>query len=174
MKRHQLKIVPLELAEANELVRKWHRHHHAVPGHKFSLGVVCGAEIVGAAIVGRPVSRSLLGRNWLEVNRLVTDGTPNACSALYGACAKVAKAMGYESIQTYILDEEPGTSLRGAGWELSHITKGGSWNRKCRSRVDKFPLAAKACWKKQLNDPVSFSKESCEIDSKQKTLFVLR
>ena len=70
-------------------------------------------KLHGAAIVGRPVAR--LGGNpnqVLEVTRLVTDGTRNACSFLYSACARIGKEMGYLKIQTYILDTETGISLK--------------------------------------------------------------
>lgn len=107
-KQHHLCIVPCSLAEANEFIRKYHRHHKPVQGHKFSLAVVDdNNNIRGVAIVGRPVSR-ILDDGWtLEVARLATDGCPNACSALYAASWRVAKAMGYHKIGTYILDTEP-------------------------------------------------------------------
>ena len=43
-------------AEANEFVRQYHRHHRPVTGHKFSIAAASGGEIVGVAIVERPVS----------------------------------------------------------------------------------------------------------------------
>lgn len=80
-----LTIVPVTLAEANEFVRLHHRHHREVVGHKFSIGCADDfGEIVGVAIIGRPVAR-LLDNGWtLEVTRVATDGTEHACSALYG------------------------------------------------------------------------------------------
>lgn len=51
-----------------------------------------------------------------EVTRLATDGTKNACSFLYSRAARAARAMGFDTIQTFILESEPGTSLRAAGW----------------------------------------------------------
>lgn len=35
---------------------------------------------------------------------------------LYSACARIAKDMGFEKIQTYILESEHGTSLKASGW----------------------------------------------------------
>ena len=78
-----------------------------------------------------------------EVSRLCTDGTRNACSFLYGACARAAFALGYKRIGTYILASEPGASLYGAGWRLVGETRGKSWSRPSRPRVDKHPLQAK-------------------------------
>lgn len=82
-----LDICPVSLKEANVFVEQHHRHHKPVVGHKFSIGCTDGKDIVGVAIVGRPVSRHLDDGWTLEVNRLCTDGTHNACSMLYAAMA---------------------------------------------------------------------------------------
>lgn len=114
-----LDIVPVTLAEANAFVEQNHRHHGKTVGHKFSVAVADTetGEIVGVAIVGRPVSRHLDNGWTLEVNRLCTDGTKNACSMLYAAAWRAARAMGYKKLITYILDSESGTSLKAAGWK---------------------------------------------------------
>ena len=88
-----------------------------VVGHKFSIGLSDGDKIVGVAIVGRPVARHLDDGWTLEVNRLCTDGTRNACSMLYAAAWRAARAMGYKRIVTYILESENGASLRASGWK---------------------------------------------------------
>jgi len=55
-----LRIVPIDLKGANAFVRKYHRHHKATVGHKFSLAIADETdEIRGVAIVGRPVARML-------------------------------------------------------------------------------------------------------------------
>ena len=107
-----LTLRPVSLSEANSFVAEHHRHHKPVRGHKFSLGCMVDGQLVGVAIVGRPVSRYLDDGLTLEVNRLCTDGTQNACSFLYGAAARAARTMGYQKIITYILDTENGVSLR--------------------------------------------------------------
>ena len=140
------RIVHLELREANELVRRWHRHHQPVPGHKFSLGFVSDGEVHGCAIVGRPVSRMLDDGDTLEVNRVATDGTRNACSALYGAARRATFALGYRRLVTYTLPEEGGASLRGAGFKLLGEAGGGSWSCGSRPRVDQHPLQTKLRW----------------------------
>ena len=119
----------LDLKEANELIRQWHRHHQPSKGHKFSIGAEEGGKLVGAVIVGRPVARGVDHRTTAEVARLVTDGTKNACSFLYSAAARAVKELGYKRIQTYVLASESGTSLRAAGWRLDGTTKGGRWIR---------------------------------------------
>jgi hypothetical protein len=131
-----LSIVPVSLEEANALVEAMHRHHKPVVGHKFSLGVAAADQIVGVAIVGRPVARGNDDGLTLEVNRCCTDGTKNACSMLYGAAWRAAKAMGYRRLITYTLPAEGGTSLRAAGWTLLGERGGGNWNTPSRPRID--------------------------------------
>ena len=102
-------------------------------------------EIVGAAIVGRPVSRQLDDGWTVEVTRVaVEDGHPNACSMLYGACWRAARAMGYRRAVTYTLRSERGTSVRGAGWKCIGETGGGSWSRERRPRIDLHPIQGQA------------------------------
>jgi hypothetical protein len=138
-----LEVVPLTLAEANAFVARHHRHHGVVRGHKFSLGVGHDGDIVGVAIVGRPVSR-VLDNGWtLEVTRVCTDGTKNAASVLYGACRRATFALGYRRLVTYILKRESGVSLRAAGWRVIGESRGGSWSRHSRPRVDTHPTEAK-------------------------------
>lgn len=125
---------------------KLHRHHQAVRGHKFSLGAEKDGQLVGVAIIGRPVARMLQDGKTLEVTRLCTDGTRNACSFLYGAAARAAFALGYDRIGTYTLPEEGGVSLRASGWKLLGQRGGGSWSREGRSRTDKHPTQPKLRW----------------------------
>ena len=147
-----LYVVPLELSQANELVARWHRHHKPVVGHRFSIGVVDEkGELHGAAIVGRPVARLTDHRTTLEVTRLVTDGSPNACSMLYAAAARAGKALGYRKIQTFILDSETGVTLRAAGWEFEQDSQGGLWvHTDGKPRRDDQPTCPKQRWAKRL------------------------
>lgn len=134
----KLHIEPLTLAAANEAVSRWHRHHKRVLGHRFSIGVFDEDGVIhGAAIVGRPVGGATegVGQNLIaEVTRLVTDGSPNACSMLYGAAARAARAMGYRWIQTYILADEPGVSLRASGWAFTRLSHPIGWDNGNRPR----------------------------------------
>lgn len=142
----KLGIVPCDLDEANAFVTAHHRHHPAVVGHKFSLACVEGERVCGVAVVSRPVSRMLDDGLTLEVTRLATDGTANACSALYGAARRATFALGYKRLVTYTLASEAGSSLRGAGWRLIGEAGGGSWDRKRRPRFDKSPTEGKLRW----------------------------
>lgn len=141
--KDKLRHIRVELEAANAFVIRLHRHHKPVVGHKFSLGALLAGELVGVAIVGRPVSRMRDDGETLEVTRLCTDGTRNACSFLYGCAARAAFALGYRRIGTYILASETGASLRAAGWRLLGETAGGSWSRDSRARIDKHPLQSK-------------------------------
>jgi hypothetical protein len=145
-----LEIVPMPIKEANVFVQRYHRHHGPVVGCKFCIGVADTEtnEIVGVAIVGRPVAR-LLDDGWtLEVNRTCTDGTRNANSMLYASCWRAARAMGYRKLITYTLPSESGASLRGAAWKCIGKRGGGSWNHPDhdRPRVDLHPLQQKFRW----------------------------
>ncbi|NLS84163.1 MAG: hypothetical protein GXZ14_00915 [Ruminococcaceae bacterium] len=138
-----LEIVPISLAEANEYVRLHHRHHQPVTGHKFSIAVSDNNKIVGVAIVGRPVSRYLDDGWTLEVNRCCTDGTRNACSMLYSAAWRAARAMGYKKIITYILDTENGASLKASGYKCIGQAGGKRWTGVRRPEVDICPAQMK-------------------------------
>lgn len=144
----RLALLPITLAHANAFVQRHHRHHRPVVGHKFSLAAVKAGQVVGVAIVGRPVSRVRDDGFTLEVTRLCTDGTPNACSFLYGAAARAAFALGYRRIGTYTLPDEEGTSLRAAGWQLLGERGGGSWSRAARHGEDRHPIEVKRLWER--------------------------
>lgn len=143
-----LELLPCSLAEANAFVQLHHRHHRPVIGHKFSLAAVQDGQVVGVAIVGRPVSRLRDDGQTLEVTRLCTNGSRNACSFLYGAAARAAFALGYRRIGTYTLPDEGGASLRAVGWQLVGSRGGGSWSREVRLREDLHPLQPKLLWER--------------------------
>lgn len=163
-----LRIVPLELRDLNALVAAHHRHHKPVQGHRFSIGVALDGALVGGASVGRPTARMTDQSAVLEVTRLVTTGVRNACSALYGACARAGKAIGYQRIQTFILESESGDSLMAVGWSPiasdgtpcgcrrkfaerksceQCVSAGGSWTRTSKpNRRQDQPQDAKQRW----------------------------
>lgn len=139
----KLRLAPIKLAEANAFVAERHRHHGKVVGHKFSLAAYAEHGLAGVAIIGRPVSRHRDDGATLEVTRLCTDGTRNACSFLYGAAARAAFALGYRRIGTYILASENGASLRASNWRLIGETPGRSWSVPSRPRDDAHPIGKK-------------------------------
>ena len=147
-----LALTPVSLAEANAFVQQHHRHHKTVRGHKFSIGCAEDGRLVAVAIVGRPVSRYLDDGATLEVNRLCSDGTKNACSFLYAAAARAAKAMGYRKIITYTLDTESGASLRAAGWINAGLAGGKAWTGSRCPAVPLYPAQLKYRYEKRLNE----------------------
>ena len=132
-----LKIKPIDLNAANEYVLKNHRHNGKVLVHRFSISVYDNDRLCGVAICGNPVARKLDNGDTIEVKRCCTDGTKNACSILYGRCARIAKDMGYAKIITYITNEETGVSLRASGYDLEAEDCGGrnGWSMPSRPRI---------------------------------------
>ena len=149
----QLRVIPLTIAEANRFVELCHRHHPPVVSAKITIGAMKGDNLVGVLIAGRPVARKTCQVSTLEVTRLATDGTKNACSILYGAAARAAKALGYSKIQTFILDIESGASLRASGWMLDGISPGKAWKRTDgEARGNLHPIMPKIRYVKRLNN----------------------
>lgn len=157
----RLSARPIELPDANAFVDEHHRHHKPVVSHRFSIAAWLGARVVGVAICGRPVSGSFDKLMVLEVLRCCTDGTRNACSFLYAAVTRAARAIGYRVVQTYLLATERGASLkalRQLGWRPHvEVTRGREWKRTgdyrstaqgtlfSRSRIDQ-PTCDKRRW----------------------------
>lgn len=131
-----LEVLPITIKEANEFVLNFHRHNKPTQGGKFAIGALSDNGLVGVAIVGRPVARSLDDGLTAEVNRVcVIDSAPkNTCSFLYGRCWRIWQQMGGKRMVTYTLQDESGSSLRGAGWKIMGETKPDGWNRKSRKR----------------------------------------
>lgn len=123
-----LEIRPITLRAAAAFIAEHHRHNKPPRGHKFSISLWDGNQMVGVATAGRPVARHFDDGLTLEVNRTCTDGTPNANSMLYGAIWRAAKAMGYIRCVTYTQHDECGASLRAAGWaKVKEIAARQSW-----------------------------------------------
>jgi hypothetical protein len=148
-----IRVVPLKLKEANAAVAEWHRHHKPVRRHTFSLG----AMVVGAAIIFRPAALHCNSKEVAEVSRFVTDGTPHVASKLYAHAARACQAMGYRSIQIYIMDHEPGTSLRAAGWTFADRVdaKDINWGKRSKRGTGRVTTASKQRWVRQLAGKVA-------------------
>jgi hypothetical protein len=146
-----LTLTPINLKTANAFVQQYHRHHKPTRGHKFSIGVSESGALVGVAICGRPVARRLDDGYTLEVNRLCTNGTPNACSILYAAVYRAARAMGYTKVVTYILDTESGVSLKAAGYVCEGRAGGLEWNGERKPKMaNQYPYQMKTRWVKKI------------------------
>lgn len=144
-----MEIRPITLRQASEFINQNHRHHRATVGCKFSIGLFDGEQMVGCAVCGRPVSRCLDDGLTCEINRLCTTGERNACSMLYGACCRAAKAMGYKRIITYILQSENGASLKASNFICEGQAGGVKWTGE-RDKGQSIPHELKTRWTKQL------------------------
>lgn len=145
-----LETCPTTLKEANAFVEKVHRHHKKARGHRWSIGAEANGQLVGVAIVSRPVSRKTSQYTVADVVRLATNGHRNACSFLYAKVTQICRLMGFVKVQTFILISEPGESLkalREMGWVEAGISEGGDWNVPSRGgrRTDQ-PQEPKMRW----------------------------
>lgn len=121
-------LLPCEFSEAKGFVAALHRHHRPPQGHRFSLKAVDDSgKTVGVVIVGHPVARHQDKGYTLEITRLCTDGTANACSFLIGAVKRAGRALGYKRLISYTLEEEPGASWKASGMEQTGTVKGQPW-----------------------------------------------
>lgn len=123
-----LTIKPITYRKACEYVNAYHRHHKAPQGNRFSIACYDDSNLVGVAICGRPIGRKFDDGETLEITRVCTDGTRNACSKLYGACCRIGKEMGYKRIITYILESENGSSVKASNFVLVGKAGKPEWN----------------------------------------------
>ena len=91
-------IVPTTLRKANDFVAHFHRHtgRTARNGGKFAIGLGFQGRLVGVAILGNPLSATLMDGTTAEILRLcVSTGVPlGSCSRLYNACWRAWREMG--------------------------------------------------------------------------------
>lgn len=136
-----MKIVPLTLRAANDFVECWHRHSARTSndGGKFAIGLDLDGELVGVAIVGRPIARLLQVDGAAELLRLCTSPTApkGAGSKLYSRCKRIWQLMGGTKLHTYTLGRESGASMRGAGLHPSAKVDGAQWDREARPRAQR-------------------------------------
>lgn len=143
-------IAPCTVKEARRIVKVLHRHLPYVQGGLFAAKCIDETGAVrGVAIAGNP-ARVWQGTGRIVISRVATDGSPNACSCLYGALCRAAKALGYYEVWTYTLPEEPGTSLRAAGFADLGVTDGGEHDRVKRPRKPAVRPEPKRRWRRML------------------------
>jgi hypothetical protein len=116
-----LELVPVKRDTARAFVRDHHRHSRPPIGDVIRTGLADDGVLVAVAMAGRPVARCFDDGTTLEVLRVCTLGHDNACSRLYGALARAAKALGYRRLITYTLVTEPGSSLRAVGFVVDNV-----------------------------------------------------
>ena len=134
----KLQPLPITLREANDFVEQYHRHSKRTQrdGGKFAIGATTGDQMVGVAIVGRPLARLLDDGYTSEVTRCcVLENSPKGTgSFLYGRCWRIWQQMGGKKMITYTLQTESGSTLKGAGWKIIGETSKGNWSREGRER----------------------------------------
>lgn len=152
-----LSLAPMTVKAACHHVAKNHRHNRGPQGGLFACAVMDGERIAGVGIAGRPTQFKLDNGRTVEITRVCTDGSRNACSMLYSALCRAAAAIGYTRAITYTLAEEPGTSLRAAGFKLAAAVPAmpKTTGRRTRMQTDLFgeerrPPGAKCRWERTL------------------------
>jgi hypothetical protein len=146
--RPHVVIVPIDRAGAKAFVRKVHRHHpNPTAGAVFQIAAAIGGEIVGVALVGRPLAVSFCDGWTLEVNRTCTVEAKNVNSALYGAAWRAAKALGYRRLITYTQKGESGVSLRAAGYRIvAERPARPGWDSPSRPRINDAGGIERTLW----------------------------
>ena len=146
----------LPLRDATAFIARHHRHHDPAQGAIVALGLWEGERLVGAGVLGRPVSRELQRRGMAEVTRLavlpelegVGEHAACAASVLYSRLRRASDALGFARTLTYTLPEESGASLRGDGWQRDlELVGGGEWAKPSRPRASAtHPTQRKVRW----------------------------
>jgi len=129
-----MKITPCFITDAKRFVAKHHRHNLPPVSGLFAVGLMDGGELVGVGIAGRTVARMLNDGFTIEITRCCTLGTANASSMIYGALCRAAKALGWKRAVTYTREDEPGTSLKAAGFTCVAKTAAAVWDTHSRPR----------------------------------------
>jgi hypothetical protein len=156
--------VPITIRLATKLTKETHRREPSLTGALWSIGLLDAGAVIGCAVVGCPKARKMDGpadkpKETLEVLRVAvpegirTNGHGGACSSLYGASARTAKSQGAKNLFTYTHADEPGTSLRAAGWIREEeadgtpiVFGGGQWGRDSRPRKTRKEDGPKHRW----------------------------
>jgi hypothetical protein len=159
------RIAPCSVKRAIALVKEHHRHLEDVQGGLFAVRIVVGTVDAGVAIAGNP-PRTWQGKGVVVITRCALDESrpplphvnrhseehraDGAVAMAYGALCRAAKALGYREAWTYTLPEEPGTSLRAAGFEDMGMTAGGEHDRPSRRRRPAKRPEPKRRWRRVL------------------------
>lgn len=146
----KLQIVPVSFKDACKFITDHHRHLKPPVGHKYSIATQLHNRIVAVIIVGRPIARLNDDGFTLEVLRLATDNTFNACSMLYAAAWRVARNLGYRKLITYILSTEKGTSLKASGFKVVSSVPYHKWSCPSRLRYNSLPEVPKLKFEKTI------------------------
>jgi len=140
-----MRLRPCTVKRSVPFVREVHRRLPRVQGAMWAVGAWVDGELIGVALVGHPARE--LSADTLAVLRVaVLEGHRNACSMLYGACARAARAMGADNLVTYTHEDETGVTLKAAGWIDGGLTDGGEHSRPSRRRAPAVDPRPKRRW----------------------------
>ena len=121
--RTRLRLKPIFRSDARRFVAQHHSHNRPPSTSIFQVGAAVGDELVGVVIGALPLARNLMDGYTLEITRVATNGYPNACSMLYAAAVRAARALGYRRCLTYTLESERATALRATGWTADEVLR---------------------------------------------------
>lgn len=147
--KSKAELAPCTVKFALAKVQDWHRHLPELQGGLFAVQIVHGDACLGVGIAGNPAP-AWQGTGRIVISRVATLGAENACSMIYGALCRASKALGYREAWTYTLPEEPGTSLRAAGFMEMGLTAGGELDRPSRPRKPVVRPEPKRRWMRKL------------------------
>lgn len=153
-----MRRVPIDLTQVRRFVGEHHSHNRAKVFWKFGTSVVDDdGRLLGVGAAGRPKARGLdsgYDGDALEVVRVCTTGTRNACSMIYGALCRAGEALGYDPIYTYTLQSECASCVRASGFVVdAELDARPGWDTRSRPRVnvdlfgeERTPTEAKIRW----------------------------
>lgn len=140
---------------AETYVARLHRHLPRIAGGLFASTAWVDGELVGVAVASLPKARMSNDGLTVEITRCATDGHPNACSRLYASLCRASAAIGHRRALTYTRLDEPGTSLRAAGFVEDGVTEEDAWSdREKRPRLPRpDEKIQKRRWVRLLQEP---------------------
>lgn len=152
------RLAPCSVKAALKQVRAWHRHLPKLQGGLFAARVIGpDGQCCAVGIFGNPCQEwQDTGRGYItriaaqEKLQPVGNHAAPACTMLYGALCRAAKALGYREAWTYTLPHEPGISLRAAGFIDMGMTDGGEHDRPSRRRKPAVNAEPKRRWLRRL------------------------
>jgi hypothetical protein len=153
-----IRRVPITLREARAFIGAHHRHNIPPKGWLCGVAVEMDGQRIAVGVLGRPVARGAQDGRTAEITRVCTVDSHNAASMIYGALCRAAEALGYDSVISYTLEEEDGTSLRAAGFTAEEAIRARErWDYSGQSRVqtnllgeERRPQGPKVRWRRTL------------------------
>jgi hypothetical protein len=144
----KLSVRPVTRAEVRAFIEANHSHHHKPNTWLLTVGVEQGGALVCVGVLELPKARMLCNGFTAEVSRVASAGAKHAASMCIMALVRAAVALGYRRLISYMLLGEAGTSYRAAGWHVTALSAGGSWDRPSRpaAQRDSVQRGAKVRW----------------------------